>query len=144
MATLERSVFINAPLDDIDVYTLDASRWPEWYVGIEQAAPDGVFPDPGGVVQVVYRAAGVNFNLTMTSTEHIVGESLTIQMEGMITGMNRWLYAAEGDGTWVTSIFEYEIPGGGLGQALDKLVLERMNTEYLESSLSNLKALVEG
>lgn len=35
------------------------------------------------------------------------------------------------------------MPGGGLGQALNRLVVEKMNTENLEKSLSNLKALVE-
>ena len=33
---------------------------------------------------------------------------------------------------------------GGLGQAVNKLVVEKMNAENLEKSLNNLKALVEG
>jgi uncharacterized membrane protein len=62
----------------------------------------------------------------------------------MITGSNDWAYQAEGEHTRLTATFEYEIPGGGVGQAINKLVVERMNTENLEKSLANLKALVEG
>lgn len=61
----------------------------------------------------------------------------------MITGTNRWVYQPEEAGIRVTAVLDYEMPGGGLGQALNKLVVEKMNTENLEKSLSNLKALVE-
>jgi hypothetical protein len=35
------------------------------------------------------------------------------------------------------------MPGGGLGQAVNKLMVEKMNAENLEKSLENLKTLVE-
>jgi carbon monoxide dehydrogenase subunit G len=144
MTTLERSILIHASPEEIDAITLDGWRLPEWYAGIQQAEPDDVYPHPSGVVHTNYKAAGVNFNITMTSLEHVHGQSLTLQMDGMISGTSRWVYAPEGDGTRVAVTFEYEVPGGGLGQALDKLLVERMNAENLERSLENLKALVEG
>jgi hypothetical protein len=144
MTTLERSILIHASPGEIDAITLDGWRLPEWYAGIQQAEPDDVYPHPGGVVHTNYKAAGVNFNITMTSLEHVHGQSLTLQMDGMISGTSRWAYAPEGDGTRIVVTFEYEVPGGGLGQALDRLLIERMNAENLERSLENLKALVEG
>jgi hypothetical protein len=144
MTTLERSVFINASVDAIQAVTLDGWRLPEWYAGVQQVEPDGVYPQPGGAVQMVYKAAGINFNITMTALTLMPGEGASYQLDGMITGTNYWTFTPEGGGTWVTCRFEYEVPGGGLGQALDKLLVERMNTENLERSLNNLKALVEG
>jgi uncharacterized membrane protein len=64
-------------------------------------------------------------------------------MDGMITGTNRWVYSPAGDDTQVTATLEYELPGGGIGQAINKLLVEKMNAENLEKSLSNLKAVVE-
>ena len=40
--------------------------------------------------------------------------------------------------------FEYEMPGGGVGKLVDRLLAERMNAQNLEKSLENLKALAEG
>jgi uncharacterized membrane protein len=144
MTALERSVFIDAPVDAIEAITLDGQRLPDWYAGVEHAEPDDVYPEPGGVVNMVYKAAGIGFDIKMTSLELVRGQSSTYQMEGMIAGTNHWMFAPEGDGTWITATFEYEMPGGILGKAADKLVVERVNAQNLEQSLNNLKALVEG
>lgn len=144
MTVLERSIPIQATPDEIDEITLDGSRFPEWYAGVQEAVPDDIYPQPGGVVDVVYKAAGLNFNMTMTALELVKGQKLTLKMDGMITGTSDWSYAVEGDTTRVHCTFEYEIPGGGMGKALNKLIVERMNSENLEKSLANLKALVEG
>jgi uncharacterized membrane protein len=144
MTTLERNVLINASADDIQAISDDPARLPEWYAGIEQAEGDGVFPEPGGKVELVYKAAGITFNLTQTSVERVAGQSGVNQMEGMITGTNRMTFAPEGEGTRVTMSFEYEMPGGGIGKVVDRLVAERMNAQNLEKSLENLKTLAEG
>jgi uncharacterized membrane protein len=117
---------------------------PEWYSGIQEATPDNTYPEVGGTVAAVYKAAGVNFKIKMTSKEYVRGQVLATEMEGMITGTNRWLYTPEGEGTQVSVTFEYEMPGGGIGQAVNKLIIEKMNAENLEKSLQNLKKLVEG
>jgi uncharacterized membrane protein len=143
MTTLERSVLINASVDAIEAITDDARRLPEWYAGIEQATPDDLFPEPGGKVELVYKAAGVTFNLTQTSVERVPGQVGVNRMEGMIAGTNRMTFAPEGEGTRVTMRFEYEMPGGGVGKLFDRLVVERMNAQNLERSLENLKRLLE-
>jgi uncharacterized membrane protein len=144
MTTVERSVYVDAPSEAIDAVTLDPDRLPDWYVGVQRVEPDGVYPEPGGRVVMIYRAAGVSFDITMTSLEGVPGEYYLFGMEGMIAGTNRWTHTPEGSGTRLTVTFDYEVPGGGLGQALDRLLIERMNTDQLEKSLANLKALVEG
>lgn len=143
MTTLKHSIVINASIDKLDAITLDGNRFSEWYEGIEQSIPDSKFPDPGGVVETVYRTAGIKFNVKMISLAIVRSHYLIMKMEGMITGTSKWEYIPDGDGVRVTCTFEYEMPGGGIGKALNKLVVERMNDENLEKSLGNLKALVE-
>jgi coenzyme Q-binding protein COQ10 len=144
MTTVERSIFVNAPPEVVTEISQDPYRLPEWYTGIERAEPDGVYPEVGGRVAVVYKAAGISFDITMTAVEHVPGQSQTNQMEGMITGTNYWWFEPEGEGTHVTARFEYQMPGGALGKVADKLVVERMNEENLEKSLQALKTLAEG
>ncbi len=144
MTVLERTIFIQAPWDTVDSVALDPWRLPEWYAGVHEVQPDGVFPEPGGAVKMAYKAAGVSFDVTMTTLELVRGQYVLYQLAGMITGTTRWSHTPEGNGTWLTARFEYEVPGGGLGKVIDRLLLERMNAENLEKSLENLKALVEG
>ena len=143
MASLERSVVIEASPEAIDEISLDAQRWPEWYPGVQQAEPDDTFPEVDGVAQVAYKTAGTTFNVKFVVTEYTPRQNIAYRLEGMITGTSRYRYVPEGTNTRLTCVYEYQVPGGFLGKALDKMVLERMNAENLEKSLQNLKALVE-
>ncbi len=141
---LEHSVFVNAPTENVEAVLYDGHRLPEWVAGVTQAQPDGSFPNPGGAVQLVYSVAGVNFPVTLYSVELFPGESATTQFEGAINGSNYWTFQPDENGTWVTCVFEYDVPGGGLGQAIDRMVFEKKNAENLERGLNKLKALAEG
>jgi hypothetical protein len=144
MTTLERSIVIKATPEAIDAVALDGNRLSEWYAGMQETKADGKYPDVGGVVDAVYKAAGISFKMKIISTGLARGQSITLKMEGMITGVNRWVYSPVEDGTQVTSSLEYEMPGGSIGQAVNKLIVEKMNAENLEKSLANLKTVVEG
>ena len=144
MATVERSILIDASTDTIDAIALDGNRLSEWYVGVEQATPDDLYPEVGGRVSLVYKAAAVTFKLTLTVMELVRGDYVSYQMSGMMVGTQEWSHAPEGGKNRLTARVEYDMPGGVLGKIADKLVVERMNARNLEESLENLKALVEG
>ena len=143
MTTLERSILINATPEAIDAVALDGNRLHEWYAGMQETTADDTYPKPGGTIDSVYKAAGISFKVKITSLELDRGKNITLQMDGMITGTNRWVYSFEGDQTRVSCTMDYEMPGGGLGKAVNKLIVERMNAENLEKSLNSLKEVVE-
>jgi carbon monoxide dehydrogenase subunit G len=145
MAVVERSIVVQASPEDIDAVTSrNPEGWPDWYVGIEAVEADDVFPEVGGVLNVTYKAAGVTFHLTQTVTEYEPGHKQVFKLEGMISGTNTWTLHPEASGTRITAVFDYQMPGGGIGKVVDKLLVERMNTKNLEESLENLKAMLEG
>jgi uncharacterized membrane protein len=141
---LEHSVFVNAPVENVEAVLYDGYRLPDWVVGVTEANPDGAFPNPGGAVDLVYSVVGMNFPVKLYSVEVYPGESATTQFEGAITGSNYWSFQPEGDGTWVTCVFEYDLPGGGVGAAIDRMLFEKSNSKNLEKGLNNLKSLAEG
>ena len=143
MAKVKRSILINAPVEAVQEITDDPNRMPDWYVGVEEVQSDGTFPNVGGKVDAVYKAAGITFTLQQTSIEYEPGKRGKFEFEGMITGFVSDTLESEGDATRYTMDFDYQMPGGGVGKVVDKLVVERMNTQQLEQSLENLKALVE-
>lgn len=143
MTKLEHSVFINAPVEYVETVLYDGGRLAEWVAGVQQAQPDDTFPNPGGVVDLVYSVAGMSFPVRLSSEELNPGQSAITRFDGAISGWNTWTFQPEGDGTWVTCVFEYQVPGGGLGQAIDSMVFEKKNAENLERGLNKLKGLVE-
>lgn len=143
MAVVQKSIVINAPWERVNEVATDGNRLHEWFEGLASSQSDGTFPEAGGKVEAVYKAAGVSFNLTMTSTEYRPGEVLNMTMEGMLTGTQNWGYNHMDEQTEVYCTFDYQVPGGGLGAIADKLVVERVNSQNLEKSLENLKKLIE-
>lgn len=143
MALVERNILISATPEIIDSYVLNPAMMPEWFVGAESVEADGHYPAVGGRINVVYRTMGIAFNLTLTSESFAQGQHLHLHMDGMITGTQNWHYEPAGGGTRLHCSFDYDVPGGGLGKALDKLLLERINAENVEKSLENLKSLIE-
>lgn len=143
MATVKKEVYVSKNPTTVAAYMDDARRWPEWFTGVQSAQPDGVYPQVGGAVKVEYQAVGVTFHITFTQQEYEQGKVAQARMDGMMTGTTRFVLTPEGSGTRVVSVFDYEVPGGGLGKLMDKLLLERMNAENLEKSLAKLKQVLE-
>lgn len=145
MAVVERKIFIKAPYPAIEqATTLAPQDWVHWFVGVEAVEPSAAYPQQGSTLNLKYKASGMTFDLVMTLVQFVPNQTTVFKMDGMITGTQTWSGQPEGDGVWISIVFDYDIPGGGLGKMLDKLVIERINTKNLEDSLNNLKARVEG
>ena len=143
MAIVQRNVQIKASPQETMSLLIDASRWPEWYPGmtdIDIAAP---FPEVGGKVAFKVKSAGMSMPITETVLDYQPDKLQLFQMEGMLSGRARWELAPEGDGTRLTTTFDYALPGGVLGKLADALVVKRINGKSLEEGLNNFKALVE-
>jgi uncharacterized protein YndB with AHSA1/START domain len=143
MAILQRNVQINASPQETMARLSDASRWPDWYpgmVGIDITAP---FPEAGGKVAFKVKSAGVSMAITETVLDYQPGKVQLLQMEGMLSGRARWELTPEGDGSRLTTTFDYVLPGGVVGKLADALMVKRMNGKSLEDALKNFKALVE-
>ena len=144
MTTIEQSIFINAVPEEVTAVSQDASQLAEWFVGIEKMEPDNDWPTVGGTANAHYKSAGVAFQLLFTSLEFTPGKSMTIGLTGTSTGTNWWSYTSENGGTTVSYKMEYDLAGGLVGQAIDKIVVTRANEKAVAQSLENLKMMVEG
>ena len=143
MAIVQRNIQIKASPHETMELLSDATRWPDWYPGmtaIEIAAP---FPEQGGKVTFKVKSAGISMPVTETVLDYQPDKLQLLQMEGLLSGRARWELTSEGDGTRLTTTFDYALPGGVLGRLADALIVKRMNGRSLEEGLNNFKALVE-
>jgi len=144
MAFIERDIMIAASSEDIFYYAADPNSLPDWYVGIAAVQPDGVWPEEGGQIGVTYKVSGITLDVTATVLTYNAPHEFVFQMDGMVNGTFTWSYSDEGDFTNVYVAADYTLPGGALGAAVDKMVVEDMNIRNGEQSLANLKAIFEG
>ena len=145
MTTIQKSIVVDAPLEQVDAFLIDTQRLPEWYAGIVAVDPSPGYPvEVNSTCKITYKTGGVTLESKFTTIECTLQSHLTFQMEGMITGTNRWSISEEGNSTKVEVTIDYELAGGGLGKIADKLIVERMNDKNAATSLENLKSMVEG
>jgi carbon monoxide dehydrogenase subunit G len=143
MANVRRSVEVKASPEETMALLSDAKRWPDWYPGMTETDVTAPFPEQGGKVTFKVKSAGVSMQITETVLDYQPAKLQLFQMEGMLSGQARWELTPEGDGTVLTTTFDYALPGGVFGRIADALVVKRMNANSLEEGLRNLKRLVE-
>jgi carbon monoxide dehydrogenase subunit G len=143
MTIVQRNVQIKASPQETMPLLSDARRWPDWYPGMTQVNIVAPFPEIGGKVSFKVKSAGVSMPLTETVVEYQPEQLQVLQMEGMLSGRARWELIPDGNGTRLTTTFDYELPGGAFGRIADALIAKRLNTKTLEQALQNFKALVE-
>ena len=143
MAIVQRNVQIKASPQETMALLSDASRWPDWYPGMTDLKITAPFPEEGGKVAFKVKSAGMSIPITETVTDYQPDELQVLQMDGMLSGRARWELTPEGDGTRLTTTFDYALPGGVFGKIADALMVKRMNGKSLEEGLNNFKALLE-
>jgi uncharacterized protein YndB with AHSA1/START domain len=143
MANVQRSVAIKASPEETMAVLSDAERWPDWYPGMTEIHVAGPFPEKGGTATFKVKSAGVSMQIAETVLDYQPGKLQLLQMEGMLSGQARWELTPDGDGTTLTTTFDYVLRGGVIGRVADALVVKHMNARSLEEALGNLKALVE-
>jgi carbon monoxide dehydrogenase subunit G len=143
MAVVQRNVQIKASPEATMSLLSDASRWPDWYPGMTKIEITAPFPEAGGKVAFKVKSAGVSMPITETVLDYQPGKLQLLQMDGMLSGSARWELSPEGEGTRLTTTFDYTLPGGVFGKIADALIAKRLNAKSLENGLHNFKALVE-
>jgi carbon monoxide dehydrogenase subunit G len=143
MAIVQHSVRVSASPRQAMAVLSDAGRWPDWYPGMTEIAVSPPFPEAGGKVVFKVRSAGISMPLTETVLDYRPDQLQLLQMEGMLSGRARWELTPEGDGTRLTTTFDYSLPGGVAGRIADALIVRRMNSKSLQQALRNFAAIVE-
>ena len=143
MAIVQRIVQINASPEETMALLSDASRWPDWYPGMTKIDITAPFPEAGGKVAFKVKSAGMSMPITETVLDYQPGKLQLLQMDGMLSGRARWELTPEGEGTRLTTTFDYTLPGGVFGNIADALIVRRLNAKSLQDGLNNFKELVE-
>ena len=81
--------------------------------------------------------------LQFIQQEFIPAHKSICKIDGRFRGASRFLLTQESDGTRVALALKYKLPGGFLSGMANNVFVKDKIKENLETSLSNLKTLVE-
>jgi hypothetical protein len=118
---------------------------------VERVHAGDRYPALGSKLNLVYRAAGITFEIEYTVIEDRPGSrtsrsqtrSSQFPMTRPFEGLSIWTWEPVAGGTQLTGAYQYEIPQTAWGRELEKWVLRRYNAENLERSLKNIKRVLE-
>lgn len=142
MATLVKSIFIQAPVEKVFAYASDPTHTPEYWPSMLDVRN---VKDPGNGLKTyewTYKMAGARFEGTSEVIEFVPNERLVTVSKGGIESKISWIFTPAQGGTEWLSRTEYTVPVPVLGRLAEGLI-QKQNEREAETLMANLKALME-
>jgi carbon monoxide dehydrogenase subunit G len=144
MATITKSINIEAPAERVFELLTDPKRLPEYAPGVISVEDIRQTEQHlGDFFRATYSVLGLHFPMTFMATEYEYPTKLTTPFEGGMKGTWIWQLEPRGNRTHMTTALEYQMPGGIVGKAINTMLFERMNEKNVERLLENLKLVSE-
>jgi uncharacterized membrane protein len=146
MTTLMLSRDIYCPIADVFAYHTDLERAPQHWTNViacRRAAGPGA-PQVGDRYAWRYRMYGVDFAGTLTVREVVPGRRFVWETEGGLRARVVAEYQARSaQRTRVSVHVDYDVPGGLIGRAVDRLLVESRNASDAERAMDRLVERLE-
>jgi uncharacterized membrane protein len=143
MAKLEKSIFIDAPVEKVFGFMAEPYNILEIWPSMQEIKNLEALPNGGHSYDWAYKMAGLRFEGHTETTELVRNQRVVAKNEGGIPSTFVWIYRVEDGGTRVTMSVDYEMPGKLLGKLAEPIV-HKMNEHEGDILLANLKARMEG
>ena len=144
MPTIERSITIAAPVEDVFAVVDDPKRQTEWLPGVTKVADVVRTQDRvGDTYKATYSILGMRFATKISLLQWEKNKGYVERMEGSLPGTFAVNCEPNEQGTRLTLRIDYTITMGVLGKAMNRLLFERMNEKTIERGVENLKLLCE-
>jgi uncharacterized membrane protein len=145
MTKINRSIEIDAPPHQVFDELTHWDGLARWSTITSSHTGPARCNDVGDEFDQTVRVAGVELDTHWRVTEHDAPNVVAYHATGPgQSSMDmRQTVTEAGDGSRVEIDIEYDLPGGVLGEAVDRLYAERRNEREAEHTLENLKQLLE-
>lgn len=143
MTIVGSNVQIKATPDQVDIIASDPRRWPEWYANIKKIRFDPTFPEVGGKVEITFNFVGVIFKVYFTQQEFIPAHKSVCKIEGRLKGTSQFILSEESYGSKAELTLNYKVSGRFIGGIANNVFIKNTIQDNLNTSLQNLKSLVE-
>ena len=144
MITIEKSVVIEAPVEDVFAYAADPNHLPEYFTGVDRVYKVRRLPNGGYSFQFVDKVTGVRFVATGECTEFVPNERLVVQSHAAPEDetLRATFQRVNNRATLLSCVEEYTIHNGFLGELGEAFLAEYLG-HGTEMTLATLKARIE-
>ena len=142
MATVNKSITINAPIEKVFKYSTEPSKLPEIWPSLVENKLVERLPNGGSKTQFVYKMAGMRFEGITEDTEFIPNQRVVSKTEGGIDSEVTWEYQPDDGNTNVSLKVEYTVPIPLIGKLAEAIIV-KLNENEGDVILANLKARME-
>ena len=143
METVERSIVINAPVAKVFEYIDDPMNDPEWMIGMVEVHQVEGLPGVGRHFHWTFKMVGIPLKGQSTTIEHVPNRRTVTESQGGVSSTWAADVEPEGAGTKLTMKVDYTVPIPVLGKLAEHLI-SKQNERNLESSMENIKHMLEG
>jgi uncharacterized membrane protein len=143
MATVQKTIHINAPVEKVYGYVDIPTNAPEYWPSLVDVRDVEPLPNGGQKYKWTYKMAGMRLEGSTEDTERIPNQRTVGHSKGGIESVITWGFQPEDGGTRVTFNVDYKVPIPVLGKLAEAMIV-RQNEREAETLLENLKARMEG
>ena len=142
MATVKKSILINAPVEKVFTFMGEPANLPQVWPSMVEVRD--IQPSPAGGFNFgwTYKMAGMRFDGASETVEAIPNQRVVVKSTKGIESKFIWTYQPQAGGTQVTMEAEYSIPIPLIGKLAEALIVKQ-NEQEAEVLLANLKAKME-
>jgi uncharacterized membrane protein len=147
MAHIRRQIELAAPPEDVFALLIDLDRLPQWATIVVDSREVSDRPLTVGctfrqTVRIMGKELDTEWRVTQLEPTRLIGYEASSAFGGRLV-MTQTITPRD-EGSTVQLEADYDLPGGFLGELLDRAVVEAQNEREAERSLQNLKELVDG
>lgn len=141
MPTLERSIVIEAPIQEVFAYAADWKTWPDWYDGFTDVSViTEIEKGDGAIYAYKMWVFGVPFKAQTEIHDFVANKGWSGRRVRGVPHRTNYVFEDLSPHTRFTTSIYYSLPIPILGPVLCSLFLDRAWRRILERSLNNLKA----
>jgi uncharacterized membrane protein len=137
MARIEKSAILNAPVEKVYIFCSDIEGYTRFMEGAKEITMTG---DKTAHWKMEIAGRMVEFDTEMTDV--IENNKIAWKSKGDFAAKGSWTFEPAEEGTKIKMLMDYEIPGV-MGKIFDKVKVSKDMEKNMETSLRNLKELIE-
>ena len=141
MATIHRSIRIQAPVSQVFEYIADPNNHTEWLPSLLEVS-DITGSGKGQRHRWKYKMVGVLLDGETTVLEHVPDQRQVLDSKGTSNSTWTFVFEPEDDGMTLDLTIDYTIPVPVLGKLAEKLVLRR-NEREVDMGMENIRERME-
>jgi len=139
MTTVDKEVWLEAPIERIFSYINEPSNHPEYWPSLMEVNNVKSLPNGGYSFRWAYKMLGRRFAGTAECTEILPNQLLIFKTTGGIKSTIWWTFRSRNNKTRVTFTAEYKVPIPLLGKLAEAIIV-KMNDHEGDLIMSNLQA----